>query len=278
MILNCAPRWDGDEAVQHSYRWNRALADEIKAEMHDLLEDDCTRENFEEHASKTSLLIFYDHGSETGLVAQGGNSYLVDSLNVSMLKGAEVYTMCCSAAKQLGKRAFRSGVEAWWGYTKPFAFMVEDEGIFCTLANLGLKLRKGGGLSWIEAVEGVKDATDEEVERIQEEGGNPWTIITLINNKNALVCWCAENPPDSDCTFRSMGIKIWGLAGHKITRLFALSSALGLIGYGIALHDFSHQVWELKGTSISLEGGYIGFLLMFLANWVAMKEYVKSLS
>jgi hypothetical protein len=35
-----------------------------------------------------------------------------------------------------------------------------------------------------------------------------------------------------------------------------------LVGYGIALHDFAHQVWQLKGTPISLEGGYIGFALM----------------
>ena len=37
-----------------------------------------------------------------------------------------------------------------------------------------------------------------------------------------------------------------------------------LIGYGIALHDFAHQVWELKGTVISLEGGYIGFIIMLI--------------
>jgi len=37
-----------------------------------------------------------------------------------------------------------------------------------------------------------------------------------------------------------------------------------LIGYGIALHDFAHQVWELKGTVLSLEGGYIGFIIMFI--------------
>ena len=37
-----------------------------------------------------------------------------------------------------------------------------------------------------------------------------------------------------------------------------------LIGYGMALHDFAHQVWELKGTVISLEGGYIGFIIMLI--------------
>ena len=40
--------------------------------------------------------------------------------------------------------------------------------------------------------------------------------------------------------------------------------AVLLIGYGISLHDFAHQVWELKGTVLSLEGGYIGFILMLV--------------
>lgn len=35
-----------------------------------------------------------------------------------------------------------------------------------------------------------------------------------------------------------------------------------LIGYGISLNDFAHQVWQLKGHHNLLEGGYIGFLLM----------------
>ena len=47
------------------------------------------------------------------------------------------------------------------------------------------------------------------------------------------------------------------------------------VSYGVALHDFAHQVWELKGTVISLEGGYIGFLGMLLAFLYLMKEHVK---
>jgi len=35
-----------------------------------------------------------------------------------------------------------------------------------------------------------------------------------------------------------------------------------LIGYGIALHDFAHQVWQLKGYHNLIGGGYIGFFLM----------------
>ena len=46
--------------------------------------------------------------------------------------------------------------------------------------------------------------------------------------------------------------------------IFLIALILIFVGYGVALHDFAHQVWELKGTVISLEGGYIGFIIMFI--------------
>jgi hypothetical protein len=43
------------------------------------------------------------------------------------------------------------------------------------------------------------------------------------------------------------------------------------ISFGVALHDFAHGVWELKGTPLSPEGGYIGFagiaLSIMLMRW-----------
>jgi len=35
---------------------------------------------------------------------------------------------------------------------------------------------------------------------------------------------------------------------------------LAAIFYGVALHDFAHQVWELKGYHNLVEGGYVGFI------------------
>jgi len=46
--------------------------------------------------------------------------------------------------------------------------------------------------------------------------------------------------------------------------LFLISLILIFVGYGVALHDFAHQVWELKGTVISLEGGYVGFTILLV--------------
>ena len=55
--------------------------------------------------------------------------------------------------------------------------------------------------------------------------------------------------------------------------LFLISITLILVGYGIALHDFAHQVWELKGTVISLEGGYVGFLILLIGLLILIYHY-----
>ena len=38
------------------------------------------------------------------------------------------------------------------------------------------------------------------------------------------------------------------------------------MGFGIALHDFAHQVWELRGFHNLLEGGYIGFVVLVVCS------------
>jgi hypothetical protein len=56
----------------------------------------------------------------------------------------------------------------------------------------------------------------------------------------------------------------------------AAAALIFLVGYGIALHDFAHQVWELKGTPVSMEGGYIGFLMMAPVALAAMVMFLTS--
>ena len=43
--------------------------------------------------------------------------------------------------------------------------------------------------------------------------------------------------------------------------------ALYWLFFGVALHDYAHQVWQLKGYHNLIEGGYIGFIGMFLLNF-----------
>jgi len=45
-----------------------------------------------------------------------------------------------------------------------------------------------------------------------------------------------------------------------------LLKALFFVGFGVALHDYLHTMYVLGGYGelISLQGGYIGFIVMFI--------------
>ena len=42
----------------------------------------------------------------------------------------------------------------------------------------------------------------------------------------------------------------------------ALLAILNLFGLGVFVHDYAHQVWQLKGYHNLVEGGYVGLALM----------------
>jgi len=276
MILNVAPKFD--VATEYSYRWNRRLLEELGEPAVELLEEDATREKTEEILKERrdiDLFIFYNHGVEDALIEQGGG-HLIDGGNVHLLRGKEVYTMCCLAAKKLGAEAYRKGVKAWWGYTDTFVFVTTDEEVFGRLANMGLILRRRERLSWDECLKRVREAYDEEIEK-RREGGNPWTVIALVHDRDALVCWWDGNPPPSECAFRGLAVRLLGRAGQKLSRDTVLAWAIFFISFGVSLHDYCHALWEVGGYPeiLSPQGGYIGFLGMLLAFLYLMKEHVK---
>jgi len=65
--------------------------------------------------------------------------------------------------------------------------------------------------------------------------------------------------------------------GRRFRRELALVSYW--VGFGVSLHDFAHQVWELKGYHNPVEGGYLGFLLLLCGgvylHWRELRFYVR---
>lgn len=265
MTLNVAPLFD--MATEYSARWNEQLMEDLDEPHTSLLGEDANWWNFNDHVKELDpdLVVFYDHGNETSLIGNDTKP-LLDSRNVGSMRGREVYTMCCLAAKNLGPEAWRKGCLAWWGYTKVFSFVTTDEAIFCRLANMGLILLRKEHYSWEECITRVKAAYDEEI----ANGGNPWTVISLINDRDALVCWTDKNQPTSDCTFRNMAIKLFGTRGQKLSKscVAAFMAYYMSWGYGI------YSVCQLRG---SLGGVCTTLGLMFVLPLVVFREYVKGL-
>ena len=275
LVVNTAPLMD--EATKYSYKWNQKLWQVLSdISRIDLLDDRATRSEWEKAINEHSpdLVVHYGHGSEWMLVGDDSKA-IMDEYNAKKASGKTVYTMCCSAASKLGADAYRKGCVAWWGYVRPFSFTTDDEMVFCELANLGLVVKTVTGISWPKAVERVKEAYDSKIEELRASGGDPWTVVALVGDKNALVVWTDETPPTSDCMFRNLGVRMFGKAGHHLSKSAVFYMTMLAVFYGVSLHDYVHQVWQLKGTWASLEGGYVGFAGMFVFILLLVDDYLK---
>jgi hypothetical protein len=265
MMLAVRPLFD--EVTSYTYRWLGEVIETVKPVI-DLKGSEAVRERFVETVEKydPSMIIHYDHGVEDGWIGNDTGK-IVDLENVELLAGREIYTLNCLSARKLGVEAFKKGAKAYWGFVDVFAFTSEDEEYFKEFANNGLRLRLQG-LPWEECLQKTLEKADELVNKLVS-AGRIISAIALSHDKNSLVCYTVKNPPRSTCFLRRLAAKIFGLKAWRISRRQALGWMFFLVGYGVSLHDFTHQVYELKGTVISLEGGYVGFALI-MAGFIAV--------
>lgn len=276
MILNIAPMFD--MPTEYSTKWNIQLMEELNEKHTSLLAEDAVRWNFEDHIKEFNpeLIVFYDHGDKQGLLQQGGDGYVIDKRNDSILRGREIYTMACLWGSDGGADAYRKGATAVWAYTKVFSFTTTEEEMFGHLGNLGLVLRRKKHLSWEDCVSHVKDAYNEKIEELRE-GGNPWTIMALVGNRDALVCWTDANQPSSDCVFRNMGIRLMGKTGQRLSRITVGAVTLFLVSWGVTLHAAASELYAKGGYRevLSFQGEWIGLAGMFIAIVLLSREHCK---
>jgi len=259
-----------DIPTKYSFKWGGRLIEDLGIEDYiDLAGDLATRKNTEKALKENpnADFIFYNHGDEQGLLAQDGKGYVIDKRNNSLLQGRVAYSMACLWGKDGGADTYRKGAKAVWSYTKIFSFVTTDEAIFCRLANMGLILRRREHLSWEDCVSRVKEAYNVEIEK----GGNPWTVISLINDRDALVCWTDANQPSSDCDFRNMGIRLFGTAGQKLSKSLVIATIAYYTSWGYGVYS----VCQLKGSNVVLEGVYTTLALMFLLPIVLLREHIR---
>lgn len=276
-MLNDAPLHD--LPTSWSTQWNERLWARLsQVDRHDLLDADAVRDKWEKAIGDfdPDLVVHYGHGSETALIGDDLQP-IVDEHNCKKLSGREVFTMCCSAAEKLGPTAYRKGCKVWWGYDRPFAFIVQDEEVYSRLANMGLIIRVEQGCEWVTVLGMVKTAYDKEVARLQqEEGANPWTIITLINNKTCLTLICDENQPDTDCQLRRLSVHLFGTAGQRLSRTLALSLSSLFVFWGITLHAVANELWYKGGWRevASIQGEYIGLAGIMVSILLCFREHL----
>jgi hypothetical protein len=261
VVLGIAPRFD--EASQYSYKWFMNLFEKTNEDVEfDLLVVDfATREEVEKKLSikKYDIILFYDHGDENGLVAQGGQSYVLDKNNLELTKSScsFIYTLACLAGKGYGTTAWQKGI-VFIGYTDVFGFTTEEEELFEEAAGAGFKL-------WAKGERNIKIIKEFMISKFEEgikKAKSAWTKIWLTHDKEHLVAYDSEAPSTSTCTFRKIALKLFGPRGWKLRSIKLFKNLywydlwhmlLGLIagllrntvwGFLITLVYFIYQITE----------------------------------
>lgn len=159
--------------------------------------------------------IFYDHGSEQGLVAQGGQDYIIDKTNDELLTGRIVYTLACLWGADGGWQAKRNGAKAVHCYVEVVGFMTSALRDFQEAFNYGFKLvheRMQLGLD--PNFEGIlaleKKNMTELSDKLMKEG-NFMAAAWMNRNRDSLRWYNGgSEPPESKCFLRRLAVKIFG--------------------------------------------------------------------
>ncbi|MEM3389612.1 MAG: hypothetical protein QW491_09405 [Thermoproteota archaeon] len=217
-ILLIAPRFD--DATQYSYLWMQRLLEKVekKVEAVKLFETHATREHVLFETGGKDAVVFYDHGSEDCLYAQGGQECVFTSSDAHLFRGRLLYTMACLAARKLGATVYANGGR-FIGYYEPFSFVVNEEERFCRAANSGFIAWAEGERDFARIKQTMVDAFNAEIDSTQDA----WAKVWLRYDRDALRVYApGVDTPSSTCPFRSILIKIFGPTnGWRISNPFS---------------------------------------------------------
>ena len=192
------------------------LAEELGGDQKRILEEEATRGNFETEIPNYNVFIFYDHGEQDRLVAQGGRSNILDLSNVDLVADKTVYTLACLSLKKLGVEVWKRDGD-YWGNDEIVGFVPDDKELFYAVWNHGAILKWKHGLPWKECLDLTKKKCDENMGKTD----NPWSKMWLNSHRESLGCYNGEEPPPSDCRLRRLAIRLFGpKLGWKIPNPF----------------------------------------------------------
>jgi hypothetical protein len=214
-VLGIAPRFD--EASEYSFKWFMNLVNQVagKVDLDALLEDNATRANVEKALGfkKYDAILFYNHGNEDGLIAQGGNDYVLDRNNIELTRSSTgfIYAMACLAGKGYGVTWWQRG-GVFIGYTEVFGFEPDEEKLFETAAGSGFIAWAEGERDWKR----IKEIMIETFNDMISKAKTAWSKIWLTHDRDALVVYDGEAPKSSTCPLRRIALRLFGAKGWRL--------------------------------------------------------------
>jgi len=267
-----------DEVTKYSYEWSREARRLLEAKgygVQDLGGREVRRSEVENGLKNADIICFFDHGTEDALFGSPSEP-VVDSERAGLLSGREVYTMACLSASRLGVEAWKAKARAYWGYEKSFTFTTDALKDFQEFAVCGLRYRLEGK-SWSEALKLAKELGKSLAEGLASEG-KFIASSCMYYDADALRCYDGEEP-STKCLFRRLALRLFGRRGWYFSRLRGLGILGFGIGYGIALHDYAHTLWQVGGYGelLAPQGGYLGFTLMLLSFLAEFLDFFRGI-
>ncbi|MEM2449033.1 MAG: hypothetical protein QXT14_08825 [Candidatus Bathyarchaeia archaeon] len=273
VALGIAPLFD--EATKYSYEWFRHAWDSTKdkLEWECLVVDDATRDRVEEKLREKNydLVVFYDHGDENSLVAQGGQSAVIDKNNLPLVRNSTgvIYSMSCLSARGLGVEFWKqNGV--FVGYTDVFGFTTTEQELFRDAANSGLLEYANGERDWKRIKQKMVEAFNNSIKLAREA----WTKIWLTHDRDSLVVYDGE-APTSRCMFRKIALKLFGeRLGWALTWSLVLAYILFGLGLGLSVHDFFVECSD--PLRFPPHGFWLGVFFIIVSVIMLSSEYLKT--
>jgi hypothetical protein len=266
-----------DDVTAYSYAWSREARRLLESRgfaVQDIGGREVARREVEDALKDADILCFFDHGSVDALYGSRSEA-VVDLGNAGTLSGREVYTMACFSARRLGLEAWKLGARAYWGYEKAFAFTTDALDAFGEFSVCGLRARLEGR-SWSEALQAARKLGRSLAERLAGEG-KLMASSCMSYDAEALRCYDGEEP-STKCPLRRLALRLLGRRGWYVSRLRGMGVLAFGIGYGMALHDYAHALWQVGGYGelLSPQGGYIGFALMLLSFVAGFLDFMRA--
>ena len=199
--------------TRYCYEESRELiryAEERRFRVVDLAGEEAAREKIEEALRKHPEALFFhtDHGSPDKAWGNDGRPVL-DLENVDLLRGRETVQNNCSSAKVLGVEAFRRGCKAYLGYVDTVYFTTDAWDVFKEAFLYPVK-RRLDGYSWKECLEMAKKRMTELIDMLVK-AGKAWAATCLRLDKDCLVCYTPETPPEEPtCPISRLIQKVFG--------------------------------------------------------------------
>ncbi|NVM57281.1 MAG: hypothetical protein HWN51_04090 [Desulfobacterales bacterium] len=168
--------------------------------------------------------IFYDHGSEQGLVAQGGGDYIIDKSNSELLIGRIVYTLACLWGQDGGWQAKREGARAVHCYVEVVGFMTSALEDFQESFNYGFKLLHERMQTDEPNFQGILELEKKKMTELSDKlmkQGNFMAASWMNRNRDSLRWYNGgSEPPESKCFLRRLAVRVFGKRGWNLLKPF----------------------------------------------------------